>query len=84
MRTLTENELCLISGSTNVTEPTSNYDNFWNNFFVGAGLGSGLILSIPITVGMTIYGVGYYCIVLPISYVATQTAQVFNRALGHI
>ncbi len=73
MYTLNVKDLCLISGGETSRTRQSNYDEFWQSFFQGAGWGSGALVSIPIALGITVYAIGYYGVYTPCYYAVTGT-----------
>lgn len=80
MRTLTLLEIHYTSGGFEPGE--SNYDNFWNSFFITSGAGAGYLCSPFIAFGMTVYGLGYYGIVVPIRYTAYGISSVVNSVFS--
>lgn len=82
MRILTPYEICSTSGGFQPGE--SNYDNFWNSFFMAAGSGAGYLCSLPLALGMAVYGVVYYAVYTPIYYAAAGVGLIFSGAINGV
>jgi hypothetical protein len=80
MRILTPYEIRCTSGGSEPGE--SNYDNFWNSFFIASGAGAGYIASPFVAVGMMAYCIGYYAIYTPVYYTAYAIGSVFSGAFN--
>lgn len=76
MRELSPIESNHVSGGDFVDTSSSYHDIFWKSFAMASGVGAGYLFSVPVAAAMVIYGVAYYGIYTPASYVASAVYTV--------